>query len=402
MAHVVCPRCQRANPGEAVFCYYDGAELRSVGGSPRFHVLPDELTLPSLYGRKNGPHELPAVKGIPVPEQPASEPYVFLSPAIEPDELGQLSHYRVLHLLGEGGMGLVFLAEDMHLRRSVALKVLKPEKAKDFVARQRFLREARAMAAINNEHIVTIYEVGQANDIPFFAMELLQGVPLDVWLERKPEPALDQVLELALQLTAGLETAHKTGLIHRDIKPSNIWLEESSWRIKILDFGLARLAQDNAELTQDGDILGTPAYMAPEQADGVQVDERCDLFSMGCVLYELATGERPFAGTSTLAVMKSAALTDPTPLCEMNPALPRAFSDLVMQLLAKNPADRPASATEVLRTLQEMASTLTLPSPPRRGERGWGEGGRRRAPEETRGQEGTAIRFSAKVAVGYP
>src|SRR5262249_29582999 len=178
--------------------------------------------------------------------------------------------YRVVKLLGMGGMAIVFSAEDITLQRLVALKVMRPELAQSELASQRFLREARAMAQLQNDHVVTVFEVGKEGSCPFLSMELLRGAPLDVWL-RKNRPSPSQVLELGLQIARGLAAAHEKGLIHRDIKPSNIWVEEPSLRIKILDFGLARQAQEAAALTHAGGIVGTPAYMAPEQADGKPV-----------------------------------------------------------------------------------------------------------------------------------
>jgi ABC-type branched-subunit amino acid transport system substrate-binding protein len=279
----------------------------------------------------------------------------FLSPPQELGELGRFAHYRVVQLLGMGGMGLVFEAEDLQLQRTVALKVMKPEMAANAAARQRFLREARAMAAIHSDHIVTIHEVGEANGVPFLAMERLRGQPLDARLELGQTASPAQVLELGLQLAQGLEAAHRAGMIHRDIKPANIWLELPSGRVKILDFGLARAALVETRLTQTGLVMGTPAYMAPEQADGDRVDQRSDLFSLGCVLYEFAAGVRPFDGSSTLAVLKATALATPRPIREHNPAIPRALENVLLRLLAKKPADRPASAAEVFEALHALA-----------------------------------------------
>jgi ABC-type branched-subunit amino acid transport system substrate-binding protein len=256
-------------------------------------------------------------------------------------------------------MGMVFQAEDSHLMRAVALKVMKRELAENPAARQRFLREARAMAAVRSEHIVTIHQVGEHNGLPFMAMELLPGSPLDGWMGRGRQPSLAQILDIGLQIAKGLDAAHRQELIHRDIKPANIWLEDATGRVKILDFGLARPTQEDAHLTQTGIIMGTPAYMAPEQAEGLAVDARCDLFSLGCVLYELAAGRPPFRGASALAVLKAAALHDPDPVSKLNPAVPPALESLINKLLAKKPSDRPASAREVIEALQDIAAART-------------------------------------------
>ncbi len=282
----------------------------------------------------------------------------FLDPPQEAGELGRLAQYRVLRLLGTGGMGLVFLAEDLRLRRSVALKVMRPGQACDTVSRQRFLREARATAAVRSEHIVAIHDVGSVNDVPFFATEFLQGHPLHEYLEKNHRLTTAQVVDFGLQIARGLEAAHRSGLIHRDIKPANIWLEEPTERIKILDFGVSRLMDGDHTLTQCGIIVGTPAYMAPEQADARPVDQRCDLFSLGCVLYEMATGKKPFEASSVVAMLRATALRDPTPVKKLAPGLPLALADLIMKLLAKNPDDRPASATAVIEVLESVADTV--------------------------------------------
>ena len=257
------------------------------------------------------------------PPQGQPEQFGFLAPPQGPDELGWLAHYRVLQLQGEGGMGMVFLAVDSHLQRPVALKLLKPDLARDSGARQRFLREARAMAAVKSDHVVTVHQVGLDNDVPFLAMEFLQGEPLDTWLEGNERPTLAEVLWLGREIAVGLAAAHALGLIHRDIKPGNIWLEAlpagpegvgSRARVKILDFGLARITRENVHLTETGLIVGTPSYMAPEQARGDKLDARCDLFSLGCILYRLCTGRLPFQGESTMALLTALALDDPKPV----------------------------------------------------------------------------------------
>ena len=217
----------------------------------------------------------------------------FLAPSQAADELGRLGCYRVLKVLGHGGMGVVFEAEDPQLRRKVALKAMLPTLAASETARKRFLREAQTAAAIEHDHIVPIFQVGEDRGVPFIAMPLLKGEPLDRRLLRESRLPLSEVIRIGRETAAGLAAAHKKGLIHRDIKPANLWLEETG-RVKILDFGLARAAADSGQLTQSGAIIGTPAYMAPEQVDGKTLDARCDLFSLGCVLYRLSTGELPF------------------------------------------------------------------------------------------------------------
>lgn len=286
----------------------------------------------------------------------ATSDFGFLSPATGPNELGWLAHYQVMRLLGQGGMGVVFEGIDTRLLRAVALKVMKPEIAKDDMAKQRFLREARATAALKSDHVVTIYDVNQHNDVPYLAMEFLQGETLDTWLQRRGRASLEEVLRIGTDIARGLAAAHAQGLIHRDIKPSNVWLDGPSGRAKILDFGLARVESEKGNLTSTGVILGTPAYMAPEQAEHGHVDARSDLFSLGCILYELTTGVQAFDGVNMMAILMAVANKNPTPPSDLYPDVPPALSRLVMHLLAKNPADRTASAQEAVAALEQIAA----------------------------------------------
>jgi hypothetical protein len=263
----------------------------------------------------------------------------------------------------------------------VALKTLLPALAASGSARERFLREARAAAAIEHDHIVTIYQVGEDRGIPFIAMQLLRGESLETWLQRVGRLGIAEVMCIARETLIGLAVAHERGLIHRDIKPSNIWLEvreeapvgsagtdpvlsvadASVRRVKILDFGLARSLATESNLTRTGTILGTPAYMAPEQARGRQVDARADLFSLGCVLYRACTGQAPFRGADAIATLIAVAEATPPAPHEAHRHVPTRFSQLIMTLLAKDPAARPPSARAVLQMLQGL-DTGTLPS----------------------------------------
>jgi len=279
----------------------------------------------------------------------------FLAPPEKPDEIGRLAHYRVFKQLGAGGMGIVFQAEDTTLDRPVALKVMHGHMAANATARERFIREAKTAAAVKHDHIVSIYQVGQDRGVPFIALEFLQGQPLDTWLGKNTIVPTAQALRIGREMADGLAAAHARGLIHRDIKPANIWLEAPKGRVKILDFGLARATNDDAQLTREGAVVGTPAYMSPEQASGVALDARTDLFSLGVVLYRMLTGVQPFTGNTTLAVLMSLGVDNPTPVIERNPQLPQALSDLTMRLLSKDRDGRPASAAEVSKELQAIA-----------------------------------------------
>jgi serine/threonine protein kinase/DNA-directed RNA polymerase subunit RPC12/RpoP len=294
-----------------------------------------------------------------IPDSPASkvdpELYDFLSPPQAADEIGRLGTYRILKVLGAGGMGVVFQAEDPHLNRLVALKAMLPTLAASGVSKQRFLREARAAAAIEHDHIVAIYQVAEDRGVPLIAMPFLRGQSLDDRLKRERKLPLPEALRIARETAEGLAAAHARDMIHRDIKPANNWLEGEKGRVKILDFGLARSANDESNLTQQGTIIGTPAYMAPEQGAGKRVDTRCDLFSLGCVLYRMVTGKLPFKGADTVSTLVAVATETPKPPRDLNPAISPKLSKLILDLLAKDPKDRPASAQSVVEMLDELA-----------------------------------------------
>ena len=282
----------------------------------------------------------------------------FLAPAQQADELGRLSHYRVLKVLGQGGMGIVFAAEDLHLQRTVALKVMRSDLG-DSLGRQRFLREARAMAQVKSDHVVAIHEVGQVDDLCFLAMELLEGEPLDRWLDRTGIPPLGEALRIGREIALALAAAHGRGLIHRDVKPANVWLEAPNRRVKLLDFGLARPLDADVGLTGYGMVVGTPMYMAPEQARAKPLDGRADLFSLGCLLYRMTAGRLAFEGNTPLEVMTAIVGHDPPPVSQFQPAVPASLNQLIVRLLAKEPSARPASAEVTSIELEAIAQSLT-------------------------------------------
>ncbi len=319
---------------------------------------------------KRLPHEHPAATTTTVGHAAgADQPLdwsTHLAPPEADSELGRLGPYRVFRVLGEGGMGVVFEAEDTLLCRRVALKVVSPTIARSPVAKERFLREARAVAAVEHDNIIAIYQVGEDRGLPFLAMPLLQGETLADRLKREGRLPPAEVLRIGDEVAAGLSAAHARGLVHRDIKPANLWLDQRSGRVKILDFGLARetLALDGPGLTQSGTIVGTPYYMSPEQAEGQTVDPRSDLFSLGSVLYVAATGELPFPGSTPLRVLSALANRTPPRIDAVVPGFPVETSNLIARLMSKTPNERPASAVEVAReftTLRQRPSTQDRP-----------------------------------------
>jgi uncharacterized protein (TIGR03067 family) len=233
----------------------------------------------------------------------------------------------------------------------VAVKVMATTLAASGSARQRFIREARAAAAVSHEHIIDIHEVQPEGQVPYIVMEYVAGMSLDDKLKRTGALALKELLRIGYQVACGLSAAHKQGLIHRDIKPANILLENGVEKVKITDFGLARVA-DDASVTQSGIIAGTPQYMSPEQAEGHPLDARSDLFSLGSVLYAMCTGRPPFRASGTMAVLKRVCEQTPRPIREVNLEIPQALCDVIDKLHAKNPAERYQSATEVAELLE--------------------------------------------------
>jgi serine/threonine protein kinase len=272
-------------------------------------------------------------------------------PPYEPRVLGT---YRLLELIGEGGMGLVYRAQDTRLGREVAVKVMRSEYAAHPVVRARFLREGKAQARVESPLVVPIHAAEEQDGVPFIVMPLLRGHTLERRLQQGDLP-LAAAVRVCREVTEGLAAVHAAGLIHRDIKPGNIWLDESD-RARLMDFGVARLDLADGLKTVPGQVLGTPAFMSPEQAEGSTVDQRADIYSLGCVLHLLLTGERPRLGQSPSAAdIRSRAADVPTDLAE-----------LTARMLAADPARRPPSAAAVAEELRRIETKFSAP-PPRRG-----------------------------------
>ena len=284
----------------------------------------------------------------------------LLGPPRGPGELGWLGDFRVVRVLGRGGMGVVFEAEDPKLGRRVAVKAMLPRLAADPLAKQRFVREAQAAAAVEHDHVVPIHLIGEAGGVPFLVMPFLKGESLDGRLKRDGTLPVAEVVRIGREVAEGLAAAHARGLVHRDIKPGNLWLEAPRGRVKVLDFGLARpvAAGPGVEITQSGAVVGTPAYMSPEQGRGLPVDFRTDLFSLGGVLYRAATGRTPFTAADAAGMLMALAADTPADPRRFNPKLPGPLAGLILRLLEKDPANRPASAAEVARLLAPAVEPL--------------------------------------------
>jgi serine/threonine-protein kinase len=274
--------------------------------------------------------------------------------------------YQLDRSLGNGGMGEVFEATDLTLHRSVAVKLLSPSLVQDEPARARFLREARALAQVNSPHVVAVYDAGEDDERPYLVMELVEGTTLEHELERTGRLEPPRAVAIAKDIASGLASAHEQGIVHRDVKPSNVFLTPSD-AAKIGDFGIARLERPDATLTLTGQTFGSPPYVAPEQATGGTVDARADLYSLGCVLFQMLVGHRPFSGHDAVSLVYQHVHTTPPRVDSLRPEVPVALGDLVAGLMSKDPDDRPDSGEEVQRALESVptepdaTATATVP-----------------------------------------
>ena len=323
-----CPVCERKYPDDVSACEHDGVTLKTTA------VVEDPLLGKTIRGK-----------------------------------------YRVVKKLGAGGMGAVYLAEQLSIGRRVALKVLQREFAMNDEFIKRFHQEARLVGSLNHRHVITIYDFDQADDGSLFiAMEYVEGRNLKSIIHEGPLK-LSRALRFAVQIAEGLSAAHRAGVIHRDIKPENIMILQGLEEVRVMDFGISRLRDTETldRLTRPGMIMGTPAYMAPEQIEGHEVDEKSDIYAFGVVLYEMLTGETPFKAPTPTALLMKHIKELPVPLRQLRADVPGGVEHLVMQTLEKQPERRQSAMEEIaieLRRIErvfidEVPQTLIIPAPGR-------------------------------------
>ncbi|MDP7274856.1 MAG: serine/threonine-protein kinase [Planctomycetaceae bacterium] len=275
-----------------------------------------------------------------------------------------LGEFRLLRLLGSGGMANVYLAEQTSLKRKVALKILRPDLLADDTYLERFTREAKAAAGLNHANIVQVFAVGEQGGLHYIAQEYVQGVNLREFLSRKGPPEAGTAVHILRQVASALKAAADAGIVHRDIKPENILLTRQGI-VKVTDFGLAQLNREsdhtNLTLTQVGTTMGTPLYMSPEQVNGARVDHRSDIYSLGVTCYHLLAGRPPFRGETAISVAVQHVNQAPEPLSDSRSDLPRRLCDLVHRMMAKQPDDRVPDATTLLEELENLQRRLRLP-----------------------------------------
>ena len=285
----------------------------------------------------------------------------FLDPTDDPRMLGRFGGYEISGIIGTGGMGVVMKGWDVSLDRFVAIKVLHANYAGQSASRKRFAREAQAAAAVVHDNVIAIYGVDDWKGMPYLVMPYIKGESLQQRIDRAAPLSFDDILGISLQITRGLAAAHDQGLVHRDIKPANILMPSSVSRVIITDFGLARTA-DDASLTRSGVLAGTPQYMSPEQATSDAIDGRTDLFSLGSVMYAMATGRPPFRAQSPYAILRKITDEPHRPLSQVREETPAWFEAIVDRLLEKNGDDRFQSAHELADHLEDCLAHLRQPT----------------------------------------
>jgi tetratricopeptide (TPR) repeat protein len=342
----ICPRCQASNPEGAAVC----AECSTpIPGEIRIRVS-DHTLMPTAAT----PRSLKEWASV----QPPSGPGSGAPAAILPAGLEVGNRYRIGHLLGLGGMGAVYLARDAELDRDVALKLIRSDIAADLSALDRFKREIQLSSRVTHRNVLRVYDLGESAGIKFLTMQFVDGKDLASILKKAGKLPVPRLIKIFRQIAEGLGAAHEMGVVHRDLKPQNV-LVDSLDQVYLTDFGLAKGTEQSA-MTQTGAVLGTPYYMSPEQVKGLPVDSRSDLFSLGVILYEMATGTLPYSGDTPFEVMVQRTQRPPRPPREINPELPAYLCRIIERCLAIEPEARYASVTEIMADLDSASFTPTM------------------------------------------
>lgn len=294
------------------------------------------------------------------PSSPNAKLLELLGPTDDPNMLGRIGSYEIVGLLGQGGMGAVFKGFDRSLNRFVAIKMLLPHLAASGAARKRFAREAQAVAAVVDDHVMAIHCVDEWQGVPYLVMTYSRGITLQKRLSDNGPLEVREILRIGMQAAKGLAAAHAQGIVHRDIKPANIFLDQTVERVQLMDFGLAR-AVDDVSLTRTGVLAGTPQYMSPEQARAESVDHRSDLFSLGSVMYAMCTGHAPFRAESSYSILRLITDKEPRPIRDINPDVPEWLCGVICKLMKKNASDRFDSALQVADILKACLAHIQQP-----------------------------------------
>jgi tetratricopeptide (TPR) repeat protein len=344
---MVCPRCRTPNPEGTNICVQCSTPLAL-----------DDLTLPVIS--PPDPGATAAIERQGTWAQPATMLDQGSQAPLQPGAM-LADRYEIVKLLGEGGMGAVYRARDCELEREVALKVIRPELARNAQVLQRFKQELILARQVTHRNIIRIFDLGSAEGMRFITMEFIEGEDLAQILAHRGKLTAPEAANMITQVARGLEAAHAEGVVHRDLKPQNVMMDAQG-KCSVMDFGIAR-SMDAASMTRTGALLGTPTYMSPEQAQGLKVDARSDLYTLGLIFYELLTGRPPFEADNPMATLLKRVQEKPTPPIEIEPSIPKAVNEIVLKMLATKPDDRYQSASEVLADIDTWEAHRTGRTP---------------------------------------